>query len=93
MSFSTIITWINLSGAAVAAHALFNVYRRYVIAKRMQIYLFMTIAAMTVLMLTQVILLVREEIDLDWRIKLATVIWWLKKLYFAYAIRFSSLKK
>jgi hypothetical protein len=89
-----ILTWINLVGALVTVYCLLMDAKRYVIAKRMGFYLFLSLSAMLLLCCTQIYQLVTvREAWGNWKLKLPVTFFWLKTLYLAWAIRFASMKK
>lgn len=82
--------FLNIFGGMITLIALMETNRRYIVAPRMLFYIFLCVVSMFFLIFTQVNALTWEG---DWRLKLGSLFWWAHTLYFAWAIRFSSLKK
>ena len=89
---SQIITYLNILGSVVTAIALARTLRLYVITPRMGFYIFLAFGSMVLIFLVQLHELLEKHVP-DWKTKLVSLGYWLKALYFAWAIRFQSLKK
>jgi hypothetical protein len=84
-------TAINIAGGVVGIIALILLNKRYVIAPKMSIYLFLKIAAMVYLVFGQIFTLSTEAGE--WKLKVVNVLWWGTTLYWTWATRFSSMRK
>lgn len=85
------MTILNLAGGATTIYALIKTGTRYYVGPRMGFYMFLTIASMVALCFAQVY--TWGDPAGKWTLKLAGTYWWVKTLYFSWAIRFSSIKK
>lgn len=92
MLLSKTMTIINLLGAIVSFISLALTMKRYQIAPKIQVYVFLSFTSMVLLMWTQLLVL-STGYETKWLVKTATTFWWAKTLYFSWAVRFSSLKK
>lgn len=92
MTTSKILTIINIMGGAAAICCLFLTMRNYKLGRWMRNYIFLLFASMTLLVLGQFYTIV-YEIESNWKLKLIGLYLWYKAIYFAWAIRFTSIKK
>lgn len=92
MTLSQILTISNIVGGATAAYCLLLTLQHYMIGKKMAYYVFLLFATMSMLVFSQFYMLA-FSIETNWRLKLIGLFLWSKAIYFAWAIRFSSLKK
>lgn len=87
-----LITMINLFGAMYAMGMLIELARAYMIAPKMEWYIYFSIVSMLFLACTQIYYLTLPEHG-DWILRLAGVLWWGPKVFLAWALKYSSLKK
>lgn len=85
------LAFINIAGGLFAIGMLLHVAINYIIAPRMSMYLFLTIVAMAYLVVSQTYTLTEPQ-GLT-KLKIASIFWWGKTVYFAWALRFTSIKK
>lgn len=88
---SLILTWINIAGALFTLYCLRALFKNYVMSPRMNFYVFLCITSIVMLLFSQFYSLV--TVAINWKLKLVTVYWWTKTLYFVWAIRFTLLRK
>jgi ABC-type transport system involved in cytochrome c biogenesis permease subunit len=79
-------------GAISAFISLLITMTRYSIGRFMAVYIFFLFISMVLLMFTQ-FYAITVGFEPNWKFKTVSVFWWVKALYFSWAIRFSSLKK
>jgi hypothetical protein len=92
MTLSKILTIINIMGGTAAFCCLFLTMRNYILGRYMKNYIFLLFASMAMLVLGQFFTIV-YEIETNWKLKLIGIYLWYKAIYFAWAIRFTSIKK
>lgn len=92
MALSTAMTIINIMGGGTACYCLLLTMKCYVIPRKMSNYMVALFITMTLLILSQFYMIV-FDVETNWKLKLIGVYMWAKAIYFAWAIRFSSLKK
>lgn len=89
---SEMLTIINIVGASTAGYCLLLTMLHYHIGNRMAFYCLMLFMTMTMMLFNQFYLII-FDIEYSWKLKLLAMFLWCKAVYFAWAIRFSSLKK
>lgn len=92
MTLSTTLTLVNICGGSTAAYCLLLTMHHYQIGRFMAVYVFILFATMAMLVFNQFYIII-FDIESTWLLKLLALFLWCKSLYFAWAIRFSSLKK
>lgn len=85
------MTGINIIGAMTALMILHNTLKRYLLPIKMKWYAFIRGAGMVALILMQFYNLTNP--GLNWIVNTGVVYWWGAVIYWAWAIRYSSLKK
>jgi hypothetical protein len=94
MTLSIILIWINIIGCIFTSICLVVTVWHYHIGPRMAIYVVLNLASIFLLLCLSVYTLTRPPMmQSTWVYKLPLTFWWVKTLYFAWAIRFSSIKK
>jgi ABC-type arginine transport system permease subunit len=86
-----LVIMLNVVMALISIGCLLKTSDRYNLSHRWEIYIFLTVASMLYLICTciyNLTLPVRE-----WRLSILSSLWCAKTLYFAYTVRFSSIKK
>ena len=86
-----ILTGINILGALIAILTLLNTAKNYVLAPKMGIYAFIRGAGMFALIFLQLYSLATPAGD--WILKAGLFYWWGSVIYWAWAVRFSSIRK
>lgn len=79
-------------GAGAACYALLLTIHKYIIVRKMSNYMLALFFTMTLLILSQ-FYMIMNDVETNWKLKLIGTYMWAKAIYFAWAIRFSSIKK
>lgn len=87
-----ILTIINIMSGTAAMYCLLLTMHNYVIGKWMKNYIFLLFATMALLVLSQFLMIV-SDYEPYWQAKLIGLFLSYESIYFAWAIRFTSLKK
>lgn len=86
-----IVTAINLFLAMYALWMFMSLAWHYIIAPKMSMYVYLSIVALLYMIAVQIYTLY-NPIGM-WKLKMGTFIWAASKMYLAWALRFSSIKK